>query len=149
MIGDKQTIKGKRRARKLAVQALYQRLISSDELSEIEAQFRAVHVSDNVDLEYFCRLFYGVSKELTQLDQTFESFLDRSIDSINPIELTILRLATFELLEALDVPYRVVLDEAVTLAKTFGAKDGHRYVNGILNQVARQARAVEIDSKLS
>jgi N utilization substance protein B len=146
---DKQSIKGKRRARKLAVQALYQRLISSDELSEIEAQFRAIHVSDNVDLDYFCRLFYGVSKELTQLDQAFVSFLDRGIESINPIELTILRLGTFELLEALEVPYRVVLDEAVTLAKTFGAKDGHKYVNGVLNQVARQARAIEIDSKLS
>jgi len=146
---DKQIIKGKRRARKLAVQALYQRLISRDELSEIEAQFRAIHVSDNVDLDYFCRLFYGVSKELTQLDQAFVSFLDRGIESINPIELTILRLGTFELLEALEVPYRVVLDEAVTLAKTFGAKDGHKYVNGVLNQVARQARAVEIDSKLS
>ncbi|MDF1684116.1 MAG: transcription antitermination factor NusB [Legionellaceae bacterium] len=149
MTGDKQTIKGKRRARKLAVQALYQRLISSDELSEIEAQFRAIHVSDNVDLDYFCRLLYGVSKDLTQLDQAFESFLDRGIESVNPIELTVLRLGTFELLEALEVPYRVVLDEAVTLAKTFGAKDGHRYVNGVLNQVARQARAVEIDSKLS
>lgn len=149
MTGDKQTIKGKRRARKLAIQALYQRLISSDELSEIEAQFRAIHVSDNVDLEYFCRLFYGVSKDLTRLDQAFEPFLDRGIESVNPIELTVLRLGTFELIEALEVPYRVVLDEAVTLTKTFGAKDGHRYVNGVLNQVAKQMRAIEIDSKLS
>jgi transcription antitermination protein NusB len=146
---DKQTIKGKRRARKLAVQALYQRLISQDELSDIEAQFRAIHVSENVDLDYFCRLLYGVSEGLVKLDQAFEPFLDRAIDSINPIELTILRLGAFELLEALEVPYRVVLDESVTLAKTFGAKDGHRYVNGVLNQVARQARAVEIDSNFS
>lgn len=146
---DKQTIKGKRRARKLAVQALYQRLISQDELSEIEAQFRTIHMSENVDLDYFCRLFYGVSEQVIQLDQAFEPFLDRAIDSINPIELTILRLGAFELLEALEVPYRVVLDESVTLAKTFGATDGHRYVNGVLNKLARQARAIEIDSKLS
>ncbi|MDF1826941.1 MAG: transcription antitermination factor NusB [Legionellaceae bacterium] len=149
MTGDKQNIKGKRRARKLVVQALYQRHISGDELAAIEAQFRAIHVSDNVDLDYFCRIFYGVSKDLARLDQTFEPFLDRKIESINPIELTILRLGTFELIEALEVPYRVVLDEAVTLAKTFGAQDGHRYVNGVLNQVAKQARAVEIDAKLS
>lgn len=146
---EKQTIKGKRRARKLAVQALYQRLISRDELSEIEAQFRAIHVSENVDLDYFCRLFYGVSEKIVKLDQAFEPFLDRTIDSINPIELTILRLGVFELTDALEVPYRVILDESVTLAKTFGAKDGHRYVNGVLNQVAKQVRSVEIDSSFS
>ncbi len=149
MTVDKQTIKGKRRARKLAVQALYQRLIAKDELSEIEAQFRTIHVSENVDLDYFCRLLYGVSENLVKLDHVFEPFLDRDIQSINPIELILLRLGTFELLEALELPYRIVLDEAVTLAKTFGAKDGHRYVNGVLNQVAKQARAVEIDLKLS
>jgi transcription antitermination protein NusB len=146
---DKQTIKGKRRARKLAVQALYQRLISGDELSEIEAQFRAIHVSESVDLEYFSRLLQGVTTKSEDLDEAFEPFLDRPIKSINPIELTILRLGAFELLEALEVPYRVVLDESVTLAKTFGAKDGHRYVNGVLNQLARKARKLEIDSNLS
>jgi len=146
---DKQTIKGKRRARKLAVQALYQRLLSGDELSEIEAQFRAIHVSENVDLDYFSRLLQGVTKGIESLDEAFEPFLDRPIKSINPIELTILRLGAFELLEALDVPYRVVLDESITLAKTFGAKDGHRYVNGVLNKLARKVRAVEIDSNVS
>lgn len=149
MTKDKQSIKGKRRARKLAVQALYQRHISGDELAVIEAQFRAIHVSDNVDLDYFCRILYGITKDLARFDQAFEPYLDREIASINPIELIILRLGTFELLEALEVPFRVVLDEAVTLAKTFGAQDGHRYVNGVLNQVAKQARAVEIDGKQS
>lgn len=149
MTVDKHIIKGKRRARKLAVQALYQRLISGYELPEIEAQFRAIHGGETVDLDYFCRLLYGVSERVATLDQAFEPFLDRPIGSINPIELTILRLGAFELLEALDVPYRVVLDESVTLAKTFGAKEGHRYVNGVLNQLAKQARAIEIDSNLS
>ena len=146
MTGDKQTIKGKRRARKLAVQALYQRLISGDNLSEIEAQFRAIHGDEKADLDYFNRLLHGVSKGMESLDQAFEPFLDRKIESINPVELTILRLGAFELLEAFDVPYRVVLDEAVTLAKTFGAQDGHRYVNGVLNQLAKKVRAVEIGS---
>lgn len=150
MTVDKQTIKGRRHARKLVVQALYQQLISGDERSEIEAQFKAIHhASEKVDIAYFSRLFQGVTAQIENLDEAFAPFLDRAIESINPIELTILRLGAFELLEALDIPYRVVLDESVTLAKTFGAKDGHRYVNGVLNQLAKKARAVEIDSNLS
>jgi len=142
---DKQTIKGRRRARKIALQAIYQRLISKTELTEIEAQFRAIHGTDKVDFEYFNRLFYGVEQSQTELDKVLLPFLDRPIKNLNPIELAVLRLSAFELTEVLEIPYRVILDESVNLSKTFGSQDGHRYVNGVLNNLAKKIRATEID----
>lgn len=139
-----QTIKGKRKARKLALQALYQWHMSSTELSEIEAQFRVANDMQKVDAEYFCRLLHDIPAQLNQLEEAFIPFLDRPIQSLNPIELTILRISTFELMHCLDIPYRVVLDESVSLAKAFGSQDGHKYVNGVLNNLAKQVRAIEI-----
>lgn len=139
-----QTIKGKRRARKLALQALYQWLMSGAELHEIEAQFRVANDMDKVDADYFCRLLHGIPAQLTLLEAAFIPFLDRPIHSLNPIELTILRISTFELLHCPEIPYRVVLDESVSLAKAFGSQDGHKYVNGVLNNLAKQSRAIEI-----
>ncbi len=140
----KQSISGKRRARKLALQSLYQWLMSNTELSEIEAQFRVANNMDKVDADYFCRLLYGVPAQLSQLEAAFIPLLDRPIHSLNPIELTVLRLSTFELFNCPEIPYRVVLNESVSLAKEFGSQDGHRYVNGILNNLAKEIRAVEI-----
>ena len=140
----KKSISGKRRARKLALQSLYQWLMSNAELSEIEAQFRVANNMDKVDTDYFCRLLYGVPAQLTQLEAAFIPLLDRPIHSLNPIELTVLRLSTFELVNCPEIPYRVVLDESVSLTKEFGSQDGHRYVNGILNNLAKEIRAVEI-----
>ena len=142
---DKQTIKGKRRARKLALQALYQWLMAGSDLSEIEAQFRVANDMSKVDEEYFCRLLHGVPATLSTLESTFSPYLDRPIAGLNPIELTVLRLSTFELLNCPEIPYRVVLDEGISLDKQFGSQDGHRYVNGVLNKIARQARMIEIN----
>ncbi len=139
-----QTIKGKRKARKLALQALYQWLMSGTELSEIEAQFRVANDMGKVDADYFCRLLHDIPASLNQLEDAFTPFLDRPLQSLNPIELTVLRISTFELLHCPDIPWRVVLDESVTLAKAFGSQDGHRYVNGVLNNLAKQVRATEI-----
>ncbi len=144
MTTDRQTIKGRRRARKLAVQAIYQRAVSQSESSEIEAQFRAIHSDDKADFDYFKRLFYGVEEKQAKLDELLLPFLDRPIESLNPIELAVLRLSTFELSEVLEIPYRVILDESVNLTKTFGSQDGHKYVNGVLNNLAKQIRAIEI-----
>lgn len=143
---EKSSIKGKRRARKLMVQAMYQWLIGKQELSEIEAQFRVANNMTTVDDEYFCRLLYGIPKNIEQLEQCFSTYLDRPITELNPIELSILRISTFELYFCPEIPYRVVLDEAVSLAKQFGSQDGHRYVNGILHQVAQKSRSVEINA---
>lgn len=138
------TIKGKRRARKLVLQALYQWLMSGTDLTEIEAQFRAINDMTKVDIEYFRRLLHEVPQNLSTLEDSFAPFLDRPVNGLNPIELTVLRLSSFELMFCPEIPYRVVLDEAVSLTKEFGSQDGHRYVNGVLNNLAQQTRTVEI-----
>ena len=142
----KQSISGRRRARALALQALYQWLLTGYDLPEIEAQFRAVTNMDRVDVEYFCRLLYGVCKNITEIEEKLLPFLDRKIKELNPVELSVLRLGAYELLFCLEIPYRVILNEAIALDKTFGSQDGHRYINGVLNNLAQDVRSIEIDS---
>ncbi|MDF1757903.1 MAG: transcription antitermination factor NusB [Legionellaceae bacterium] len=139
-----QTIGGKRKARKLALQSLYQWLMSKEDIPEIEAQFHAINNMAKVDTEYYKRILYGVPKRLSELEEAFTPFLDRTIDSLNPVELTILRISTFELFECLEIPYKVILDESVSLAKEFGSQDGHRYVNGVLHNLSEKVRVDEI-----
>ncbi|MGC1183069.1 transcription antitermination factor NusB [Legionella sp.] len=141
---EKQSINGKRKARKLALQALYQWLMSGSELLEIEAQFRIINNMDKVDVVYFCRLLHGVPEHVNELEGKFAPFLDREVRGLNPIELTVLRIGSFELVHSPEIPYKVVLDEAISLTKEFGSQDGYRYVNGVLNNLAQQVRSVEI-----
>lgn len=140
------SISGKRRARKLALQSLYQWLMADTILSDIEAQFSAANNMEKVDVDYYRRLLYGVPKELAALEAEIQPLLDRPVSYLNPIELTILRLCTFELLHCPEIPYRVILDESVSLAKAFGSQDGHRYVNGVLHNLAQTVRKTEIDA---
>ncbi len=142
---EKESIKGMRRARRLALQALYQWQLSASELSDIEAQFRQANDMDKVNVDYFCRLLYGIPKHVVSLEEALTPFLDRPVQQLNPIELTTLRMGAFELLHSPEIPFRVVLDEAITLTKVFGSQDGHRYVNGVLNHLARLVRAVEVN----
>lgn len=138
------TIKGKRKARRLALQALYQWHMSGESLLEIETQFRAINNMATVDDVYFSKLFHGVPAELSLIEQHLAEFvLDRKVRELNPIELSILRLSTYELMHCLEIPYKVVLDEAVAITKEFGSQDGHRYVNGVLNGVAKSIRKTE------
>lgn len=141
---DKQAIKGKRKARRMALQALYQWEMSGQPIYEIEAQFRSVNNMDKVDTTYFCRLLHGVPEKLDAIQSAFTPLLDRALESLNPIELTVLRLSTFELMDCLETPYRVVLDEAVMMAKEFGSQDGHRYVNGVLHILSNDLRSIEV-----
>ena len=141
-----QSISGKRRARKLALQSLYQWLMSGADLSEIEAQFCAANNMDKVDVVYYRKLLHGVPSHLSALEAALTPLLDRPIDSLNPIELSILRLCAFELFHCIEIPYRVILDESVSLAKAFGSQDGHRYVNGVLHNLAQTVRTIEIKS---
>lgn len=143
---DKQAINGKRRARKLALQALYQWLMAGSELHEIEAQFRVINNMERVDQEYFCRLLHGVPAHVNDLEASFAAFVDRDIHGLNPIELTVLRIGSYELIHCIEIPYKVVLDESISLTKEFGSQDGHRYVNGVLNNLAKQTRAIEISA---
>ncbi|HCO4738812.1 TPA: transcription antitermination factor NusB [Legionella pneumophila subsp. raphaeli] len=141
---EKQSIRGKRRARKFALQALYQWLMSGTDLHEIEAQFRAINNMDKVDGEYFCRLLYGIPSHIEALEASLLPYLDREINALNPIELTVLRIGSFELFHCPEIPYKVILDESVSLTKEFGSQEGYRYVNGVLNNLAKQVRSVEI-----
>lgn len=141
---NNQSIKGKRRARKLALQALYQWLITDGEQQAIEAQFHAMNDMSKVDATYFHQLLEGVIEHVSEIEQAFMPYLDRPLQSLNPVELTVLRLSGFELLHCPQIPYRVVLDEAVSLTKAFGSQDGHRYVNGVLNNMARSVRILEL-----
>ena len=121
---EKQSISKKKRARKLALQALYQWLMSGSDLYEIEAQFRVINNMEKVDGEYFCRLLHGVPAHVDELEAGISPFLDRELGSLNPIELTVLRIGSFELVHCPEIPYKVVLDESISLTKEFGSQDG-------------------------
>jgi len=135
-------------ARKAAVQALYQWQMTGQSLIEIERQFLEEERLKDAQKSYFTELFHGVPKNLEAIDQVLSEFVDRPVDMIDPVERAILRMGVYELLHRLDMPYRVVLNEGINLAKYFGADGSHKYVNGILDKVAQQKRAVEIKSKV-
>ena len=136
----------RRKARHYGMQALYQWHMAGASLSDIEAEFRADYDFSHVDLEYFQALLHGVPACLDELEETFEPLLDRKLTDLDPIELTVLRMGTYELAHRQDVPYKVVINEAVALTRKFGATDGHKYINGVLDKVARALRKVEIDA---
>ena len=136
----------RRKARHYGMQALYQWHMAGASLATIEAEFRADYDFSHVDLEYFQALLHGVPACVDELEATLEPLLDRKLSDLDPIERTLLRMGTFELAHRPDVPYKVVINEAVALTKKFGATDGHKYINGVLDKVARELRKVEIDA---
>lgn len=144
-------LKARKKARQLLMQALYQWQMTGMDLYSIQMQFHQMNEMTNpakCDTEYFDTLFYKITKNLTETDAAFEPYLDRKLNDLNPIELSIIRLGTYELLHCPEIPYRVVLNEAISLAKNYGSEDGHKYVNGILNKVAREVRALEINAEI-
>lgn len=112
-------------------------------MAHIIDDFRHEQEMEIADLDYFLDLLQGVETHHRDLDEKIVAFLDRNIEFVDPIELAALRLASYELLHRLDVPYRVVIDEAVALAKRFGADYGHSFVNGVLDKAAAQWRKAE------
>ena len=134
-------------ARKAAVQALYQWQMTGQSLVEIERQFVEEERLKDVQKSYFTELFHGVPKNLGDIDEALNEFVDRPVDMIDPVERAILRIGAYELLHRLDMPYRVILNEGINLAKYFGADGSHKYVNGILDKLAQKNRAVEIKAK--
>lgn len=133
----------RRRARSMALQALYQRHYSGSSCSQIESEFMVDNDMSKVDGVYFRDLLRGVHREQDALDREYQSMLDRPLQELDPIELAILRLGVYELKFRLDVPYRVVLNEGIELAKKFGGADGHKYVNSILDKLCRRLRRAE------
>ena len=134
----------RRKARHYGLQALYQWTLSGASPSDIEAEFRVDNDFRHTDGEYFSAVLRGVVHDVEGLELLFEPALDRKLDELDPIERNLLRLGTFELRDRIDVPYKVVISEAVALAKKFGATDSHRYINGVLDKVARELRQVEL-----
>ena len=134
----------RRKARHYGLQALYQWTLSGASPSDIEAEFRVDNDFRHTDGEYFSAVLQGVVDDVDGLESLFEPALDRTLDELDPIERNLLRLGTFELRDRIDVPYKVVISEAVALAKKFGATDSHRYINGVLDKVARELHQVEL-----
>lgn len=133
----------RRRARALAMQGLYQRHFSKSSISDIEAEFLVDNDMGKVDLLYFRDLLRGVHREQGELDKLLEPFLDRPVTEVDPIEMAIVRLGAYELKYRLDVPYKVVINEGIEMAKRFGGTEGHKFVNSILDKLSRRLRLAE------
>ena len=125
------------------MQALYQWDLSGSNLSEIEVQFHEDEDFSKADKDYFHELLHEVPARLDEVEQAFASYLDRPLNEIDPVERAVLRMATYELMARIDVPYRVIINEAVNLTKKFGAEQAYKYVNGVLDKTAQDLRTVE------
>jgi len=136
----------RRKARHYGMQALYQWYMAGGSPREIEADFLEEYDFSHVDLEYFRALLHDIPASVERLDGMLAPLLDRNLDDLDPIERTLLRMGLYELAERVDVPYKVVINEEVALAKKFGATDSHKYVNGVLDRAARELRRVETDA---
>jgi len=141
--------KARHKARRLATQALYAWQMSGQDLMEIDEQIRLDHDMSKIDEEYFAELLHKVPAHLQELDDHIRPLLDRDLDIVDPTERAILRLGAYEIAFRPDVPYKVVINEGVELAKVFGAEDGHKFINSILDGIARKLRSVEIKAAAS
>ncbi len=135
------------KAREYTVQAIYQWIMTQHSADEIEQQFIVSHDMDNVDFPYFQDVLHGSVVHQPSLADVVIDFLSRPFSQIDPVEQAILLLACYELQYKKEVPYRVIINEAIELSKTFGAEDGHRFINGILDKVAEKIRAEEVKKR--
>ena len=136
--------KVKQKARKLLVQALYSWELGGVDLQTIEVNFHTENDMSKVDSDLFKTVLFDVPKNLEKIDEAYESYLDREQDQLDPVSRAILRIATYELLFSIEVPYKVAINEGVNLAKTFGPTDAYKFINGVLDRVAAQSRTLEI-----
>lgn len=141
--------KERQRARKLLVQALYSWEVGGTDLPTIEAEFHASNNMTKVDTEHFHEVLFGVPKNLTQIDAAYIQHLDREHEQLDPVSRAVLRVATYEMLFRVDIPYKVVINEGVNLAKSFGPTDAFKFINGVLDRVAEDSRAVEVTAARS
>jgi len=132
------------KARSLAVQAVYQWQMAGQNVQDIVSHLLTEQADGKIDSDYFRELVDGVTRELTRLDESLSPYLDRSIESIDPVERAVLRIGAFELATHPEIPYRVVINEAIEMAKVFGAEQGHKYVNGVLDKAAKTLRPLEM-----
>ena len=139
----------RRRAREFAVQGIYQHRLSANDEAAIEAHLYDSEDFGKADKALFSRLLRGVLAQETRLQEALQPCLDRPFAELSPVESGILLLAAYELANDLRTPYRVIINEAIELAKDFGGTDGHKYVNGVLDKLAVSLRSVEVAAKRS
>ena len=132
------------RAREFALQGLYQWLMSQEDAGAIDAHIRNAHGFDKADAEHFDLLLHGAIRDVDNLRSEIAPLIDRAIDQLSPIEHAALLIGAFELRHHIEIPYKVVINEAVELTKSFGGIDGHKYVNGVLDKLAARLRAIEV-----
>jgi N utilization substance protein B len=147
-MSEKIDLKARHNARKHAVQAIYQWQLTQLDIRAIEQQFITEFLGTRVEQAYFQELLYGIPREIQQIDAAFSPYLSsRTQGEVDPVELAVLRLASYELLFRPDVPYQVVINEALELTKTFGTNEGFRFINGVIDKVAQTVRTLEVTSR--
>lgn len=134
-------LSARRKARELAVQAIYSWQVSGNNIADVELHFITENSKRRFDIEYFQELLRGVCVNVGELDDVISPHVARPLEEIDQVEKSILRLAVFELKECQDVPYKVVINEAIEIAKSFGADDSHKFVNGVLDKVVKTIRS--------
>jgi len=134
------------RAREFAVQALYQHLVGRQDPESIDQFTRGLSGFHKADAVHYDALLHGCIREAAELDKLIVPLLDRKLEELSPIEHAVMWIGAYEFLHAPDVPWRVVLNECIELAKEFGGTDGHKYVNGVLNGLAPQLRSLEVEA---
>jgi transcription antitermination protein NusB len=134
------------RAREFALQGLYQWLLNNEDAGAIDAHIREAHGFDKADSEHFNTLLHGAIRDAAILRADLAPLIDRPLNQLSPVEHAALLIGAFELKHHIEIPYKVVINEAVELTKSFGGIDGHKYVNGVLDKFAAKARQVEIDA---
>lgn len=136
-------LKQRQRARKLCLQALYQWQVTQADPGDVVLQFEQSQPMDNIDRAYFDEVYHGVVKHRVALDQALVAAMTRTVEELDPVELTVLRMGAYELQYLLDVPYKVVIHEACALEMQFGSSHGYQYINAVLDRLAKQWRANE------
>ncbi|KAA3651683.1 MAG: transcription antitermination factor NusB [Proteobacteria bacterium] len=137
----------RRRAREFALQGIYQALLSGNGIALIEDQVQQAPGFEKADRALFITLLRGTLNDTAALEAEFAPFIGRTVAELSPIERAVLLLATHELERHIEVPYKVVINEAIELAKAYGGTDGHRFVNGVMDKVAGKLRAVEVAAR--
>lgn len=135
------------RARELLVQALYQKQLAGHECAELLEQFHAQAAYQRVDQDFFDEALPAICDEQAELEKKIDQLIDRPLEQLDPVELSVLLIGVYELEKRIDVPYRVVINEGVNLAKRFGALDGHKYINACLDVAAQSLRSAEIQAQ--
>lgn len=138
----KKKLSERHKARRMTLQALYQWQLAKGSVSEIKAEFRGYY-QGKIDWAFFNEVFPAVVQQAGHFDEMMRPLLDRSVESLDPVELSLLRMGLYELEQRIDIPFKVVINETVELARVFGATDSHKYINGILDRAARTLRSAE------